>query len=76
MRDGREFEGTPVEIVRGMQGIAFGVEHLSLAEYVDWVAANAKRVENIDLAVSGETDEAKAEALVRAMVDKVLAVEM
>jgi hypothetical protein len=76
MRDGREFEGTPVEIVRGMQGIAFGVEHLSLAEYIGWVAANAKRVENVDLAVSGETDEAKAEALVRAMVDKVLAVEM
>ncbi len=76
MRDGREFEGTPVEIVRGMQGIAFGVEHLSLAEYIEWVAANAKRVENVDLAVSGESEEAKAEALVRAMVDKVLAVEM
>jgi hypothetical protein len=76
MRDGREFEGTAVEIVRGMQEIAFGVEHLSLSEYIGWVAANAKRVEDVDLAVSGESDEQKAEALVQAMLDKVLAVEM
>jgi hypothetical protein len=51
-----------------MQRLAFGVEHLSLAEYVDWVAANARKFEGVELEVAGETGEAKAEALVRAMI--------
>jgi hypothetical protein len=76
MRDGREFEGTPVEIVRAMKEIAWGVEQMTLSEYIDWVAANAKRVEQVRLDVGGESEEAKAAALVQAMFDKGLAIEM
>ena len=75
MRDGREFAGTPVAIVKAMQGIAFGVEHLSLSQYVDWVAANTKKFENVTLDVAGADDAAKAEALVQAMINNGLAGE-
>ncbi len=68
MRDGRPFEGTPVEIVKGMQFIAFGVDHLSLSEYIDWVAANARKFEGVELKVAGATEELKAAALVREMI--------
>ncbi|MCP3104546.1 hypothetical protein LZ198_37355 [Myxococcus sp. K15C18031901] len=73
MRDGRVFQGTAVQIVKGMQDIAFGVERLSLPEYVDWVVANALRVESIALRVHGETNEAKAASLVDEMVREGLA---
>ncbi|WP_141620724.1 hypothetical protein [Myxococcus sp. AB036A] len=73
MRDGRVFQGTPVQIVRAMQDIAFGVERLSLPEYIDWVVANAQRVEAVALRVRGETDEAKATALVEEMLREGLA---
>jgi len=68
MRDGRVFKGTPVEIVRDMKEIAFGVEQLSLNEYIDWVAANAKKFEDVELRVAGETEEAKAASLVAEMI--------
>ena len=74
MRDGREFEGTPVEIVRAMKGLAWDAEKLSLSEYIDWVAANAKKFEDVQLDVAGESEEKKAEALVQAMLDQGLAV--
>ena len=41
MRDNRVFEGTRVQIVQAMQRIAFGVAHLSLSDYIDWVATKA-----------------------------------
>ncbi len=41
MRDGRVFQGTPKQIVQAMQDIAMPVQHLSLSEYMEWVAANA-----------------------------------
>ncbi|NNC15184.1 hypothetical protein HJC22_05475 [Corallococcus exiguus] len=68
MRDGRVFQGTPVQIVRAMQDIAFGVERLSLPEYIDWVVANAQRVESVALRVQGDTDEEKAASLVEEML--------
>nr|BDT31994.1 hypothetical protein MFMH1_16630 [Myxococcus sp. MH1] len=73
MRDGRVLQGTPVQIVRAMQDIAFGVERLSLSEYVDWVVANAQRFESVALRVQGDTDEAKAASLVDEMVREGLA---
>ena len=75
MRDGRVFKGTPVEIVRVMQDIAFGVEQLSLSEYIDWVAANAKKFEAVELRIVGETDEEKAGSLVAEMVRTGLTLE-
>ena len=68
MRDDREFVGTPVQIVRAMKDIAFGVEHLNLAQYIDWVVANAKKFEEVELDVSGKTDDELSAALVDEMV--------
>jgi hypothetical protein len=68
MRDGRAFEGKALEIVRAMQDIAFGVEQLSLSEYIDWVVRNASKFEDVELKISGETDEEKSESLVSEMV--------
>jgi len=68
MRDGRVFRGTAVQIVRGMQDIAFGVEQFTLAEYIDWVVANALKFEEVELKITGETDEEKAAALVAEMI--------
>lgn len=68
MRDDREFLGTPVQIVRAMKDIAFGVEHLNLAQYIEWVVANAKKFEEVELEVSGKTDDELSAALVDEMV--------
>lgn len=73
MRDGRVLQGTAVQIVKGMQDIAFGVERLSLSEYIDWVVANAQRFESVALCVQGDTDEAKAASLVDEMLREGLA---
>jgi len=68
MRDDREFVGTPVQIVRAMKDIAFGVEHLNLAEYIEWVVANAKKFEEVELKVEGATDDELSVALVDEMI--------
>ncbi len=68
MRDDREFVGTPVQIVRAMKDIAFGVEHLNLAQYIEWVVANAKKFEEVELKVSGATDDELSAALVDEMI--------
>ncbi|WP_404364463.1 hypothetical protein ACIHQR_30230 [Corallococcus coralloides] len=74
MRDGRVLQGTAVQIVKGMQDIAFGVERLSLGEYINWVVGNAQRFESTELRVQGETDEEKAASLVDEMLREGLAV--
>ena len=74
MRDGRRFEGTPVQIVQAMKSIAFGVDGKSLSEYIDWVAAQALKFESVELDVRGDDEEAKAAALVRAMLEAGLAI--
>jgi hypothetical protein len=76
MRDGRRFEGTAVQIVQAMQAIAFGVQRLSLSEYIDWVAVQALKFETVELDVAGDSEQEKAEALVRAMIDAGLAVRV
>jgi hypothetical protein len=68
MRDDREFVGTPVQIVRGMKDIAFGVEQLTLAQYIEWVVANARKFEEVELKVSGTNDDELAASLVDEMV--------
>lgn len=68
MRDDREFVGTPVQIVRAMKDIAFGVEHLNLAQYIEWVVANAKKFEEVELKVTGKTDDELSAALVEEMI--------
>jgi len=68
MRDGRVFEGTPVEIVRDMKFIAFGVDHLDLDGYITWVADNARKFENVKLSTEGATTEERARRLVEGML--------
>lgn len=68
MRDERVFQGTPIQIVRAMQDIAFGVDQLSLAQYIDWVVDNARRFEEVQLQIEGPGDDERAESLVREMV--------
>ena len=68
MRDDRTFEGTPLQIVRAMQDLAFGVQDLSVSKYIEWVVANARKFEGVELAVTGRTDDELAAALVEEMV--------
>jgi hypothetical protein len=68
MRDDREFVGTPVQIVRAMKDIAFGVEHLNLAQYIEWVVANAKKFEEVELKVTGKSDDELSAALIDEML--------
>ena len=68
MRDDRAFVGTPVQIVRAMKDIAFGVEHLNLAQYIEWVVANAKKFEEVELKITGKSDDELSTALVDEMI--------
>ena len=73
MREGRGFQGTALQIVKAMQDIAFGVEQMTLDQYIDWVVQNARRFEEVELEVAGETTEERAKALVTEMLAKGLA---
>ncbi len=74
MADGRVLEGTPVQIVQAMHSIAFGADGLSLIEYIDWACDHARRMLEIDIEVTGETEEERAASFVEAMVGAELAV--
>jgi hypothetical protein len=63
MRDGRVFQGTALQIVKAMQDIAFGVEDFTVPKYIDWVVANARKFEEVELDVKGATDEEQAASL-------------
>lgn len=67
MRDGRVFQGTALQIVKAMQDIAFGVEDFTVPKYIEWVV-NARKFEEVELAVKGETDEELAASLVAEML--------
>ena len=67
------FQGTALQIVKAMQDIAFGVERMTLDHYIDWVVQNARRFEEVELKVAGETTEERAKALVDQMLAKGLA---
>jgi hypothetical protein len=68
MRDDRVFQGTPLQIVRAMQDIAFGVEDFTVRKYIDWVVANAQKFEGVELKVEGPTDDALAASLMDEMI--------
>ncbi|MDP9149732.1 MAG: hypothetical protein M3O36_07315 [Myxococcota bacterium] len=75
MRDGRVFQGTALQIVKAMQDIAFGVERMTLDQYIDWVVDNARRFEEVELKADGPTTEERAKALVEEMVANGLAAQ-
>jgi hypothetical protein len=76
MRDDRVFKGTPLQIVRAMQDIAFGVQDLSVRKYIEWVAENTRQFEGVELAIKGETDDELAASLVDEMVRTGLTVRL
>ena len=73
MRDGRVFQGTALQIVRAMQDIAFGVGDFTTAQYIDWVVDNTRRFEELELQITGDTDDERAQALVDEMLKHGLA---
>jgi hypothetical protein len=66
MRDHQVFEGSPLQIMRQMQDLAFGAPE-PLADYLAWVASNARKVDGVELAVRGETDDELAASFVAEM---------
>lgn len=72
MRDDRMFKGTPLQIVRQMQSLAFGAP-AGLADYLVWVAENALKVDGVELAIRGDTDEELAATFVSEMLRSKLA---
>lgn len=73
-QEGRLFQGTPVQIVRAMQDIAFGAPDLTFSQYIEWVKSNVQRFEGPELLVQGDTDEQRAASLVEEMLRTGLAV--
>ena len=76
MRDHRKFHGTPIQIVRAMQDIAFGAQGLSVRKYIEWVAENTRQFDGIELAIKGETDDELAASLVDEMLRAGLTVRL
>lgn len=74
--DGRVLEGTPVQIVQAMHAIAFGADHLSLSEYIDWACDHAARMMDVQLEVASGTEEERAASFVDAMIEADLAVRL
>ena len=71
--DGRKFSGTPLQIVQAMQSIAFEVKRRTIGEYIDWVVDNTRSAEGVELKVTGDNDDERAESLVEAMISAGLA---
>ncbi len=68
MQDSRVFDGSPVDIVRAMQALAWGVEKLPLPEYIRWIAANALKFHEVELSVQVATDEEMAASLIGELI--------
>lgn len=67
-QDGRQFQGTAMQIVRAMQDTAFDANRFTVSEYVKWVVANTQDAEGLELRPQGETDE----DLARSLLDELL----
>lgn len=76
LRDGLTYEGTPHEIVKAMKEMGFDCGRMTLSEYIDWAANNVKKFELVTIDVAGDTEVAKAEALVKAMLAHDLCMEV
>jgi hypothetical protein len=67
--EGHIFQGTAKQIVAQMHSLAFGAQHLSLREYIDWNVANIGRGVSVEILVTGETDEERAGSFLGAMIE-------
>jgi hypothetical protein len=68
--DGHVFQGTAKQIVAQMHSLAFGAQHLSLREYIDWNVANIARGFHVEIRVEGESDDERAASFLAAMMEK------
>jgi hypothetical protein len=68
MKDGRVLQGTPLQIVKAMQELAFGVDGYSIGQYIESVVDYAFRFESVTLKVTGTSDEEQAKSLVDEML--------
>ena len=55
LADGRVLEGTAKQIAESMHALAFGQENRTLSEYIDWAVDQARRMNEIELDVTGAT---------------------
>lgn len=67
LKDGRTLMGTPLQIVKQMKGLEFNGGG-SVSEYIDRVAERLGRLDDVELQIAGETDEARALSLVDEML--------
>jgi hypothetical protein len=63
--DSRVLSGSPTDIVKQMQDLAFVPQRLSLSEYTDWAAKMAHDMLGVDLELDGDTDDTRARGGVR-----------
>ncbi len=73
MADGNILDGSPVEIVQGMQLLAFGQDDKSLEEYIQWAAGRTEQYLGVTMNVEGDDAESMASSFVQEMLDKGLA---
>ena len=50
------------------QEFTFGVDDFTIPQYIDWVVANARRFEEVELVITGATPDEKSAALVSEML--------
>lgn len=68
LNDDRVFQGTPLQIVRAMQDISFGVEALTVRKYIESIVDAAQRIEGVTLAATGTIDAELAASLIDEMI--------
>ena len=77
-QDGRTLSGTPTQIVRQMQSLAFGQQKAPYRHYVAWLIGNAERCDGAHLhvpALDTGSDEQVATELLAELVRTGLAKE-
>lgn len=74
LRDGREFEGTALQIVREMQSLAFGADDKSVDEYIYWMVDHLQKFEGITVSIVGNHTESIAESFIDEIVAHGLAI--
>jgi len=60
--------GDATDIVGAMRARAFGVDHLSLGDYIDWIVLQTKERVGVNLVVDGRTSPERATSLLEALV--------
>jgi len=67
---GHRFQGTPRQILMQMKSLAFAAQGLSLGAYIDWNVENMRRGFNVDIQVTGETDDERAASFLEQMLGR------